>query len=204
MNSNIKKMFQIFFLGLFIFLLFEGRVQIWVGLFLIGLIVSLVFGRYYCGWICSINTVLSGVTWIKKKLHINSLKIPQFFVKPWIRNLSLSLFISVFTITLMTGTKLPVFPVLFVIAILLTFIYPEEMWHRYLCPYGTLLNSSAKHTKHAMKIEEFLCNNCGACKRVCPAKAVVKTESEHHISKSDCLVCMQCEDSCKQRAISYK
>jgi len=204
MNNNTQKIIQNIFLMLFIFLLAEGRVQIWMGLFLIGLAFSLVFGRYYCGWFCPINTVLSGVTWVKKKLHVKSLKIPQFLVKLWVRNLTLGVFISIFMITLMTEIKLPVLPVLFFIAILLTFLYPEEIWHRYLCPYGTLLKLSAMFTKHSMKIEESLCNNCGTCKRVCPVKAVVKTESKHSIHKSDCLVCMLCEDSCRQRAITYQ
>ncbi|NLC33496.1 MAG: 4Fe-4S binding protein, partial [Clostridiales bacterium] len=47
------------------------------------------------------------------------------------------------------------------------------------------------------------CNNCGACMRVCPAKAVEKLD-KHHIVKTDCLVCMDCVTNCRQQAISYK
>lgn len=204
MKNIIQKIIQIAFLALFIFLFITEKVQLWMSLLLLSVLASFVLGRFYCGWICSINTVLVAVTWIKQKLHLKSLNIPNVFLKPWVRYMAFGLFITVFIFTMVTGKKLPILPALFVISILVTFIYAEELWHRYLCPYGTLLKASTSKAKHGMQVEEDLCNNCGACRRVCPAKAVAKTETKHQILKPDCLVCMKCESSCRQSAISYK
>jgi len=76
---------QIAFLALFIILFVKGKVQLWMGLFLFAIIVSFLLGRVYCGWICPINTVMKGVTWIKKKLHIKNIEISVFLTKPWVR-----------------------------------------------------------------------------------------------------------------------
>lgn len=175
-----------------------------MGLFLLGILASFVFGRFYCGWICSINTAMGGVNWIKRKLKIKSLPILEVLTKPWVRTIAFGLFVAAFAMTMATGKKLPVLPVLFFLGILLTLLFPEELWHRHLCPYGTLLKGSSLKASKGMQVDEDLCNNCGACMRVCPAKAVVKEETTHRISNSDCLLCMKCVNSCKKNAIQYQ
>ena len=203
MKKILQLIIQIVFLVLFIFLFVSGKVQLWMGLFLLGIVASLLLGRIFCGWICPINTVMNAVTWIKKKLHIKSFTIPPFLIKPWVRFIALGLFIAVFIFTIVSGNKLPVLPLLFALGILLTFFFPEELWHRYLCPFGAIFSYPASKSRHTMIINTDKCNNCGACKRVCPTKAVEKKE-KHNIIKGECLVCIECSRSCKQNAISYK
>lgn len=203
MKKRLQIGIQILFLVLFIVLLVAGKPQLWMGLFLLGVLASFFLGRVYCGWICSINTLMVGVTWIKKKLHIKNRKTPLFLTKPWVRYLALGIFVAVFIFTMRTGKKLPVLPVLFVLGVGLTFFFHEELWHRYLCPYGTIIHVPAKKSAHYVSIDAEKCNNCGACMRVCPSKAVEKLE-KHHIIKADCLVCTDCITNCKQQAITYK
>lgn len=194
---------QMIFLGLFLFLFVTGKVQLWMGLLLAGIIFSFFLGRIYCGWICSINTVIRGVSWAKKKLGIKDLKSPAVLTKACVRYLVLGLFFVVFIFIMATGKKLPVLPALFVIGIVLTFLFPEELWHRNLCPYGTILSCSAAKTKKSIQINPLKCNNCGACLRVCPAMAIEKNTNKHKIIAKDCLVCMECTRVCRQNAISY-
>ena len=204
MKKGIQVAVQIGFLALFIFLIMTDRTQMWMGLFLLGIIGSFIFGRVYCGWVCSINTVLQGVHWIKKKLHIKSRRIPPFLTKPWVRYLALGLFVAAFLVSMTTGKKLPMLPALFVGSVALTFFFHEELWHRYLCPYGTILRFPATKSAHFVRINPEKCNNCGVCKRVCPAKAVEKNARHHEIAKEDCLICMECIRNCRQDAISYQ
>ncbi|MDD4160617.1 MAG: 4Fe-4S binding protein [Synergistaceae bacterium] len=204
MKKSLQRTIQFLFLAFFIFLIVQGKVQLWMGLFLAGIIASFVLGRVYCGWLCSINTAMIYVTWIKKKLHIKSMKIPSILTRPWVRYAMLSLFVIFFVITMVTGKRLPVLPIFFVVGMLLTFLFPEELWHRYLCPYGTILHIPAKASRFQMSIDPDKCNNCGVCLRVCPAKAVEKLDNNHEIHKNDCLVCMECSRKCKQEAIKYK
>lgn len=204
MKKSLQIILQILFLALFIFLIINGRVQVWMGLFITAIIATFLLGRVYCGWVCPINTVMRGITWIKKKLHMKSCRIPAWLTKSWIRILVLGLFIAMFIFTKVSGNKLPVLPALFGIGIILTPFFPEELWHRYLCPYGMIMSIPARKSKHAMTIEPNLCNSCGMCKRVCPAKAVEKSERHYAIMKKDCIVCMACSEVCKQKSIRYQ
>lgn len=204
MKSILQILIQVIFLLLFILLIVFGKIQLWMGLFILGVIISFLLGRIYCGWICPINTVMNGITWVKNKLHIKNLKIPVFLAKPWVRYLVFGLFVAVFIFTIISHKKLPVLPALFVIGILFTFFFPEELWHRYLCPYGTLMSFPASKAKHAMFINQDQCNHCGTCLHECPSKAVAKIDDQEKIIKSDCLVCMKCVKKCNQNAISIK
>lgn len=204
MKHHLRKVIQTGLLILFLFLIITGRVQLWMGLFLVGIAASFIFGRFYCGWICSINTVLEWVTAFKKKHGIKNRNIPEFVKKPFARWVLIAAFIGIFLFTVKTGKKLPVLPFLFMSGIVLTFFYHEELWHRFLCPYGSLLSLSSTTAKKGMSIDEEKCVNCGACARVCPAISIDKTDTHHIINKNDCLVCMKCEVVCKPDAISYK
>lgn len=199
----IQIMTQLLFLALFIALLIRGQIQVWMGLFLFGIIGSIFFGRFYCGWICSINTVLGGISWIRQKMRLKSLAIPSVLRKAWVRYLALGLFLAAFIFSMVSGRRLPVLPVLFGLGISLTLLFPESFWHRYLCPFGTLLHLAAGKTGHGLQITPDRCNNCGACRRVCPAEAVSQATSQHTIRQSDCLVCLKCGRKCKQQAIHY-
>ena len=78
MIKRIQTTLQLVFLALFLVLLAKGRVQIWMVVFLGSAIAGLFFGRFYCGWICPMNTVMRFETWLNRKLHIKSLATPNW------------------------------------------------------------------------------------------------------------------------------
>ncbi len=116
----------------------------------------------------------------------------------------LGLFIAMFVFVMATGKQLPVLPGLLAIGVILTFFFPEELWHRYLCPYGTIFNLVSSKSIFSVNIDEEACTNCGVCKRVCPAAAVKNDDAKYEIEKNACLVCLECERQCKVKAISYE
>lgn len=195
---------QVIFLALFIALFVMDKIQLWMGLFVLGIILSFILGRVFCGYCCSINTVMRLVSFVKKKLNIKSLKIPKFMTKPWVHYTALGLFIAVFIFIMATGKKLPVLPVLFLLGVGLTFLFPEELWHKYLCPYGSILRIPSTKSLHNMKIDNKKCSNCGACTSSCPTSAIKKKENNHEIVKNECIVCYDCIDMCKKGAINYR
>lgn len=203
MSKSLQRILQLIFLGLFIALIALGRVQLWVGIFLISFVGILFFSRFYCGWICPINSVMRVVTWAKKKLKIKSFKIPEWIKNPAVRIAVVLLFIGVFAFSMISGKRLPVLPILFALGILLTFFFPEELWHRYLCPYGTLMTIPGRFSKLSMKVDQDNCTSCNACLRVCPAGAVDKEGRTYDIVKKDCILCMDCSRACKGSHIRY-
>lgn len=204
MLNIFQKTIQFIFLAFFVILLFIGKVQLWALLILFGIAASLLLGRIYCGWICPVNTVMKIVTTIKTKLKIKSIKIPSLLENNWIRYSILVLFLSTFAFSMITGKKVPVLPLIFGAGIILTFFFPERLWHRYLCPYGTIMSFPAKISKFSMSIDSSICSNCGVCARTCPSSAISKNNSNHKIIKNECLVCRDCSLKCKKSAIKYK
>lgn len=194
---------QIFFLALFAFLAITGKAQVWVGVFIAGLIVSLFFGRLYCGWVCPINTLAGSITRIKRKLRLRN-RTPEFLKKPVVRYTVFALFIGVFVLTMVSGKKLPVLPALLIIGAVLTILFTEELWHRYLCPYGTLFHFVARKPLYGMNINDTACTNCGMCSKVCPAGAVDKKDGYYKIKGNACLLCFDCTEKCGQKAIFYE
>ncbi len=203
MKNKLQLIIQLTFLALFLFLVGTGRVQLWMGLFLLGVVLALLLSRLYCGWICPINTVMNGVSWVKKKLGLKGYKTPLTRTKPWIRYLVFALFVATFITSMVTGRQIPVLPALFAIGLILTFFFPEQLWHRYLCPYGTILSLPATTARYTMAIDQEKCTSCAICKKVCPADAVEVNDKQYTINKKECLVCLDCLANCKEGAISY-
>ncbi|MDD3840145.1 MAG: 4Fe-4S binding protein [Clostridia bacterium] len=204
MSKILRRSSQVLFLLLFIALIYTGKIQIWMGVFAISVIFTLFFGRFYCGWICPINTVMNLVTNIKDRLGRKSLSVPRFIKKSVFRYGVLIVFILTFVFVRISGKKLPVLPALLVIGVALTIFFPEKLWHRYLCPYGTILHVVGKLSRRSYSIDDELCISCGACNRICPSNAVEVNQGKYMIYKSECLVCGRCAEKCPENAIKYK
>lgn len=203
MKKVVQRSIQILALTLFVVLAVIGKIQIWMGIFVLSALASLIFSRFYCGWLCPINTVLKPLTWAKKKLHIRGFKVPNFLKKTWVRIFMLVLFVGILAFTLKTGKKLPVLPLSVALGFSLTLFFPEELWHRYLCPYGAILSLPSRKATYGMKIDQEKCISCGKCMKVCPSAAIAKDEKKYSITKNDCLVCRACAEVCPVDAITY-
>ena len=203
MRKTIQNVIRIIFLVVFAGLIFAGKIQIWMAIFLAGVLASFLLGRVYCGWICPINTVMSTMTRMKKKMKIKDRPTPAWIRNPWTRYVVMALFIGLAVFANVSKRPIPVLPALFAIGILLTLFYPELLWHRYLCPYGTILHYPAKLARNQMQINPSACNNCGICAKVCPTTTISNIDNQFRIEKSECLVCFACQDNCRKDAIHY-
>lgn len=198
-----RKIIQISATISFVILLALGRVQLWMAIFVIGLLLSTFFGRFYCGYICPINT---GMELIDDNANKNKRKrrsVPEVFKKPWIRYGILILFLGTMIMVFKTGKKLPVLPVLFGLGIIITIFYKTEFWHRYLCPYGTLLSIFSKFNKRSYMVVNEECIRCGKCVRVCPSDAILWEDKKEYpiIIQNECLLCGKCKEVCPTDSI---
>lgn len=172
--------------------------------FLAGVLISTRLGRIYCGLVCPINTAMIFIAYLKKKTKLKSLRIPSLLTHPLIRSLILLLFIATFFVSMRFELQIPVLPLLFALGIILALFFPPQLWHRFLCPYGTILKLSSQQTKSSIKIDYQHCNNCSLCQKVCPAEAVSYHHQKYAIIKNDCLICFKCSDKCPKNAIAYQ
>jgi polyferredoxin len=204
-KDKIRIITEILAMILFVFFLVQGRIQIWLLLFGGFVVLSLFFGRIYCGWICPIKTVLRPILWIKRKLRIKSFKTPDAFRNEWLRWVVLVGVVSSMLFMRATGVKINFILFILGAAVLLTLFFEENFWHRFLCPYGTILNLTSKISRFKLNIDRTKCISCGNCSRVCPSYAAQKETygDKYTIEKNECLACFKCQNVCLVDAINY-
>lgn len=202
MSKMCRTISQALFLVLFSILLFNGKIQVWMGIFVLSVILTFWLGRFYCGWICPINTAMKVVSKIKSRFKFNGLEIPEVFKKTAFRYSIFTVFILILIFMIISGKKLPVLPALFIAGLSLTIFFPENFYHHYLCPYGAILSLTGSKAKKHVKINPEECIQCGICRQVCPGDAVVEKD-RYTISKDLCLICLKCAYQCPKQAIHY-
>ncbi|APT75626.1 4Fe-4S ferredoxin [Marinitoga sp. 1137] len=196
---------QIAFFILFFMLLKNHKLVKWMFVFVAGLLISPFFGRFYCGWVCPINTVFKPIDFIFKKLKIKRFKAPAFLKSKIIRYFMLALFIGAFAVTKMLKIKVNILLYIIGTATLITLFFEEELWHKHLCPYGTMLSFLSQKSFTKLKIDEEKCIGCGLCQQVCPTNTIITLDSKKRkIEARECLMCFQCQSVCPVNAISLK
>lgn len=195
---------QLFFLLVFVFLVVQGRAQLWIVIFGIGLLISLIWGRFYCGWFCPINTILRIKKWVYNKLHIEEKKTPVFIKKTWLRWSILALFVLTMVISSRNNIQLNMLLYVLIAAFVISLLLDEETWHKYLCPYGSILSITDKANNKHLIIDEEKCRQCGLCAENCPNNIITITRQEQYISRNECLYCFKCQDVCVFNAVSYQ
>ncbi len=205
--QRLRTVSQLVFLGLFLFLVIRGRSQLWLALFAVsGLGFSLLFGRFYCGWICPMGTVLRGQSRLMKKLNIKR-RVPsqRTLNRVWPRLIFLVLLAAAMVLMQRSCRKLPVLLYLTLAAPVVSLVFHEALWHRQICPFGTMLAVTGRFSRRNMRIDYEPCIGCGACERVCPSMAITREEDgkKRKILARECLECGLCQKACPVSVISW-
>lgn len=197
---------RILFLALFIFLLANGKVTLWLALFAISLILALVIGRVYCGYVCPMNTLMLPVEWLSKKLKLQTAKTPK-----WLRNGYFTWITLVISIAAMLFSKrllninLPILPLWIIISMLVTLRYKPAVFHNLICPFGALQKAFGRFARMSEKVNKDTCIGCRLCERVCPSNAIVVSveDNKAEITTALCHQCTNCSQVCPKDAIRY-
>jgi ferredoxin-type protein NapH len=203
--SKYRKWIQALTLIIFGALVFLGKMKLWMMVFFASLFLSSIAGRFYCGYLCPINTCMEVIDENAAKKGKKRRKTPSWLKNDYIRISILVVFLVIMGFVFATGKKLPVLVILFFLGLIVTIFYEPSLWHRYLCPYGTLLAFFSAYNKKGYEIDKRKCIKCGICVKVCQADAVnwPKQNQFPEIQKNLCLVCGKCEKACPQEAISF-
>lgn len=222
--------FEMFFTGLFktgftIAGLFSGMVIT----FLIMSVLSIVFRRVYCGYICPMGAVqefmqIIGRHVLPKKMR--SLHLPAKADKglSWIKYAVLASFVvfagvigghwmiraDPFIALMLSGVRggiaatfarMPV-SVLFFAAIILASFFIGRVFCRYICPAGAWYALLSKISPSHIVRDEEKCVGCGLCNKACPMN--IDVSHSITVKSAECIGCRQCETACPKDALSYK
>jgi ferredoxin-type protein NapH len=178
------------------------------------LLLALVFGRVFCGWICPVNTLLEGFDLLRRralpKIGIRPLdfSVPRwtkwvlFFVgiaAALVGNLALWANLlphvligrDVFSLMVFGATS---GGVLILAAIILAeLLLSRRVWCRSVCPTGAVLGLfGARAPMRVRKAEEPCLDSCSACVRICP----MGLNPARPFSLSECYSCGVCVSAC--------
>lgn len=203
----MNNLIRILFLALFLFLVTRGKMMIWLGLFVVSLVGTLFFGRFYCGYMCPMNTVIIPIEWLAKKMKLQTKSTPKWLqgkALPWIL---LAVMVIIMVISKkVVGREVPMLLILLGLSIIITFRYEQWVFHNHICPFGALLRLTGKYARFSTVVSEDLCIGCKKCKKVCPSKAIIVDgeNKKAHVEQSICHQCYSCIAVCPKDAIHYK
>lgn len=149
--KHIITIIRLLFLSLFIFLLANGKIMLWLGLYAVSLLAALFFGRIYCGYVCPMNTLMISTEWLSKRLKFQVNNSPKWLKNgyfPWI-TLAVSIAIMLFSKRLL-HINLPILLFWLVVAVPVTLRYKPAIFHNPICPFGTLQKLFGRISKKLM------------------------------------------------------
>jgi polyferredoxin len=182
------------------------------------LLVSLLFKKGFCGWICPIGTISQWV-WMAGKKVLGRNFTMERYTDGIIRSLKyilMAIFILFIGIllnpnwmvlffmndyyvvadvkTMQVFTEMtPLTASVLGILLVLSFLY-KNFWCRYLCPYGALLGLLSCASPVKIKRSAEHCVHCRRCSNACPSGIDVEKKAVVH--SPECFGCMTCVGSC--------
>lgn len=191
------------------------NIDLSTGLSLLMVIVMvLVLGKVWCGYICPFGFFQDLLTMIRKKLKIAPIEIPEP-VKPLIKLLKWGILICLmfgigfcrlcpvkYIMQPLAGA-FPGFNVwgLVIAGVTSGLCFMKESMFCMVCPLGTLMG--LLHRVSGVKIKKCgnACTHCRACTEVCPMgiEEVYQLRSNPDITHPDCIFCMKCIDACPEQ-----
>lgn len=186
---------------------------------------TLIFGRFFCGWLCHFGAVQELAWWVFDKLGIkpktvNSRLITflplfilfNFYLIPNISkalnpdsNWQLSLNLSYPEVwAFLPGVVIG--SLTFIVdGFLIVYVLGRKGFCRFVCPWGAFLKLPTSLSTFKVR-KTGNCTNCNMCTSGCPTGIDVSHEINNYnkVINSNCTSCMICIDNCPEKALSYR
>ncbi len=191
--------------------------ELFVTVFL--LVITLVFGRLFCGWMCAFGSLGDLFHFVGKKLFRINYRIPERFdavlkkckyvlffftlIGIWILGLGLfsswspwDVFGMEFSLTPDWGLAFTSFTVgtILLIAILVGSLFVERFFCRYFCPMGAAFAAASTLRIASIKKPADKCGKCRVCTNECAMG--IPLYKYDVVRSGECIQCMKCIPKC--------
>ncbi|MCF7835227.1 4Fe-4S binding protein [Candidatus Gracilibacteria bacterium] len=187
-------------------------------LFAIFFILTIFFGRVFCGFFCPLGAISEWFRSLGKKLGIKKdIELPAILDK-YLRYLKYIILLLIiyfsfretalvfdaydpFSAFAHLGNEFEelIFAYSILAFVVITAFFSKGRRCRYLCPLGAFRGILKKISFLKLKRDNNTCISCGICTKSCPANLNIKTESQ--ITHSDCISCMECVNDCPKNSL---
>jgi NosR/NirI family nitrous oxide reductase transcriptional regulator len=153
--------------------------------FMIPLLFALAYGRVFCAGVCPLGAIqeLTGIKPVNlpKSAEVTLALVPFIYLALAVLFASTNSqfiicrydpFIGIFRL------DAPYTMIVFGALLLLSGIFVNRPYCRFLCPYGVLLNIFSRFAGKHLTITPAECTNCRLCENVCPYNAIIPSDSD--------------------------
>ncbi len=183
------------------------------------LLVTIIAGPVFCGWICPLGSVQDWVRSLSNKLKIKRLTVPRYIntALSLLRFgvLALVIFATAKSLSLMfmrldpyyalmhfwTGEVFPLSILILALTLILS-LFIDRPWCRWFCPLGAVLSVIGKISIFKIKKPSSKCINCGSCHKACPVG--LHPEEKEAVADIRCIRCGLCTPSCPPKVRTNK
>lgn len=172
------------------------------------LLLSILFGPVFCGWVCPLGTVQEWVGKLGKKLfrrrynHFvrqidKAMRYFRYVVLAWV------VYVTATTGTLIFEAYDPYYALfnfwstevawtaIVILGMTLSLsIFVERPWCKYACPYGAVLGITNLFRVFSIKRSATTCKADGACSIMCPMN--IPVDSKKVVRDHQCISCLEC------------
>jgi polyferredoxin len=186
-------------------------------LFMAFLAMSLLAKKAFCSWLCPIGALSERLWKLGRTIFRGNLRMPRWLDIP-LRSLKyLLLAFFAFFVGTMSAAALHEFmytpygliadvkmldffremsqsAAVVLAALVLLSVVIENVWCRYLCPYGALMGLASLLSPLKIRRNPTACIDCAKCARACPAALPVDRLVQ--VRSAECAACMACIAAC--------
>ena len=190
-------------------------------LMILVLIISIGFGAIFCGWICPFGTVQEWISGLGRKVFKKHNRVVPYKIDKYLRFIRYFVLIWVIYMTAKSGKivfedidpyyalfnfwtgEVAIAGIIILVATLVSSIFIERPWCKYLCPYGAVLGLGNIVRVFKIRRNSGTCIQCNACDKACPMN--IKVSEKLIIKDVNCISCMKCtsEEICPIKDTVY-
>ncbi|MBQ3708629.1 MAG: FMN-binding protein [Clostridia bacterium] len=198
----------------------EGRALL---ILLIVLGVSALWGRFFCGYLCSFGAAQELIYTIPRRLLGSKKRIPAKAdaALKWVKYAVFAcIVLFVWTLELPVDSSLspwgvfgmlvsgnaammkaafPTIGFVLLVCILVGSFFVERLFCRYLCPLGALFTPLSKFRLYRIGKKQRGCTGCRVCTRQCPMG--IEVHRGERVTSGECVDCMRCTELCRPAAL---
>ena len=176
------------------------------------ILITLLFGRFYCSTICPFGILQEFAALLFKKKGVPQKNLP---VKYYIAAITFggliggsALLIRYLDPYTMFGSavSLSIVGIIFTLAVLALVFFKNRYFCTNICPVGAVLGLLSKISLNKIYIDKDKCVSCGLCAKSCPSGCITKSEQEEKgfaVDNETCVKCLKCLGECRKGAIKY-
>ena len=174
---------------------------------------SIIFGVFFCGWLCPFGTIQDWINILAKKLKIPQFTMPQKLQKYLQFTRYIFAIIGSVGITFsflntryyfnhnLLNRMLTFSSAITLLIFILISLFFKRPFCNYFCIKGAIDGAISVFRLFGIKKDNKKCIHCHICDKNCPMQILV--EKSNFVRHPNCINCMQCITNCPKKCLKY-